>query len=106
MTSEPEAASHLHAYEEAASRLRILRGAPSASAPEPGKRTALDLFRAAPPEAPSDDGGPEADSPGADPSESPNPDATAASEADATAKPGGEVRVGRGLFHSQLFRSE
>ena len=53
MTSEPEAASHLHAYEEAASRLRILRGAPSASAPEPGKRTALDLFRAAPPEAPA-----------------------------------------------------
>ncbi|MCA9224301.1 MAG: mechanosensitive ion channel family protein [Planctomycetales bacterium] len=66
----------------------------------------VDRAKAAPPEAPCDDGGPEADSPEAGPSESPNPDATAAPDADDTAKPGGEVRVGRGLFHSQLFRSE
>ncbi|MCA9210322.1 MAG: mechanosensitive ion channel family protein, partial [Planctomycetales bacterium] len=66
----------------------------------------VDRAKAAPPEAPCDDGGPETDTPESGPSESPNPDATAAPDADDTAKPGGEVRVGRGLFHSQLFRSE
>lgn len=53
MTSEPDRASRVHAYEEAAGRLRTRLAASYAAPPEPGKLTALDLFRVAPGEAPA-----------------------------------------------------
>jgi long-chain acyl-CoA synthetase len=53
MTVDPESALHARAYEEAASGLRTRFRFSSVAAPEPGELTALDLFRAAPREAPA-----------------------------------------------------
>jgi long-chain acyl-CoA synthetase len=53
MSSEPDRASRVLAYEEAAGRLRTRLAASSADRPESGELTALDLFRVAPGEAPA-----------------------------------------------------
>lgn len=53
MNVDSDYASRTRAYEEAARRLRARLAASSIAPPEPGKLTALDLFRAAPREAPA-----------------------------------------------------
>lgn len=53
MTSDPDVAARAHAYQEAADRVRMRLADLSVVAPAPGKLTALDLFRAAPREAPA-----------------------------------------------------
>ena len=53
MTFDPDVAARAHAYQEAADRVRMRLADLSVVAPAPGKLTALDLFRAAPREAPA-----------------------------------------------------
>lgn len=51
MTSDPDVAARVQAYQEAADRMRARFMGSSVVAPEARNLTALDLFRAAPPEA-------------------------------------------------------
>ncbi|WP_454620631.1 AMP-binding protein [Bradyrhizobium cenepequi] len=53
MTVGLDSASRARAYEEAADRLRTRLGESPVAAPDPGELTALDLFRAAPRDAPA-----------------------------------------------------
>jgi len=53
MNGDADRASRRRAYEDAAGRLRTRLAASSMAPPEPGQLTALDLFRAAPGEAPA-----------------------------------------------------
>ncbi len=53
MTAGSDSASRVRAYEEAADQLRTRIGESSVTPPKPGELTALDLFRAAPREAPA-----------------------------------------------------